>query len=214
MKLFNAELEGQLKEVFNEMKAPIELVHFTKAGAYTSEETKQYMEEIAALSEQITLRVVDFDASPELVSQYGIEMVPSTIFLNDKGIYEGVKFNGIPAGHEINSFVSAILEVSGAGEEAPDELKQYLEGLKQPVNIKVFITLGCPHCPGAVQKAHKLALLSPMITGEMVEAETFGELSTKFNVSSVPHIVINDAYSFVGNQPLEAFLQEIQKTQQ
>lgn len=214
MKLFSPELEGQLQEVFNEMKAPISLVHFTKAGAYTADETKQYMEEIAALSERIQLQVVDFDASPELVSQYGIEMAPSTIFLNEKGQYEGVKFNGIPAGHEINSFVSAILEVSGAGEEAPEELKAYLEGLKQPVNIKVFITLGCPHCPGAVQKAHKLALLSPMITGEMVEAETFGELSSKFNVSSVPHIVINDQYSFVGNQPLEAFLQEIQKTQQ
>lgn len=214
MKLFSPELEAQLKEVFNEMKSPIELVHFTKTGAYTSEETKQYMEEVAALTDKISLKVVDFDASPELVKAYGIELVPSTVFLNDKGVYEGVKFNGIPAGHEINSFVSAILEVSGAGEEAPEELKAYLEGLKEPVNIKVFITLGCPHCPGAVQKAHKLALLSPMITGEMVEAETFGELSSKFNVSSVPHIVINDQYSFVGNQPLEAFLQEIQKTQQ
>lgn len=214
MKLFNQELEEQLKEVFNEMKAPIELLHFTKAGAYTSEETKQYMEEIAALSDKISLKVVDADSSPELVSQYAIELVPSTVFLNDKGSYEGVKFNGIPAGHEINSFVSAILEVSGAGEEAPEELKAYLESLKEPVNIKVFITLGCPHCPGAVQKAHKLTLLSPMITGEMIEAETFGELSNRFNVSSVPHIVINDQYSFVGNQPLEAFLQEIQKTQQ
>lgn len=213
MKLFSTDLEEQLKEVFNEMKSSIQLVHFTEKGAYTSEETKQYMEEVAALTDKISLQVVDFKASPELAAKYGIEMVPSTVFLNAEGAYEGVKFNGIPAGHEINSFVSAILEVSGAGEEAPEELKTYLEGLKEPVNIKVFITLGCPHCPGAVQKAHKLALLSPMITGEMVEAETFGDLSSKFNVSSVPHIVINDTYSFVGNQPLEAFLNEIQKTQ-
>lgn len=214
MKLFNEELEGQLREVFGEMKQPIQLALFLKEeGCYTGEETKSYMSEIAALSDKIELKIYDVEKDKALAEQYGIEMVPSTVFLNHAGAYEGVKFNGIPAGHEINSFVSAVLEVSGAGEEAPEELQAFLDGLTEPVNIKVFITLGCPHCPGAVQKAHKLALLSPMITGEMVEAETFGELSTKFNVSSVPHIVINDTYNFVGNQPLEVFLSEIAKTQ-
>lgn len=63
------------------------------------------------------------------------------------------------------------------------------------------------------KKAHKLALESPLVDAEMVEAQTFYELSEKFNVSSVPKIVINDQYELVGNQPLEVFLQEIAKTQ-
>ncbi len=215
MTLFNEELQEQLVEVFNEMKQEITLVLFTKEGeCYTCEETKAYMQEIAALTNKIHLVEKKIETDLEDVKKYNIEMVPSVIFLNDKGLYEGVKFNGIPAGHEINSFVSAVLEVSGAGEEAPDELKAWLENIKMPVNIKVFITLGCPHCPGAVQKAHKLALLSPAITGEMIEAQTFMEISDKFNVSSVPKIVINDQYEFVGNQPLEVFLREIEKTQQ
>ena len=83
--------------------------------------------------------------------------------------------------------------------------------ITEPTNIKVFVTLGCPHCPGAVNKAHLLALMNPNIVGEMVEAQTFSELSNRFNVSSVPHIVINDKHSFVGNQPLESFLDEIQR---
>lgn len=215
MKLFNEDLQKQLVEVFNEMKSDITLVLFTKEGeCYTCAETKGYMEEIAALSDKIHFVEKNADKDAAEAEKYQIEMVPSVVFLNGKGEYEGVKFNGIPAGHEINSFVSAVLEVSGAGEEAPEDLKAWLENIKDPVNIKVFITLGCPHCPGAVQKAHKLALLSPAITGEMIEAQTFMEISDKFNVSSVPKIVINDQYEFVGNQPLEVFLKEIEKTQQ
>lgn len=51
------------------------------------------------------------------------------------------------------------------------------------------------------------------IEAEMVEAATFPELSRRFNVSSVPKIVINDEYEIVGNQPIEYFLMEIDKTQ-
>lgn len=215
MKLFNEDLQAQLKEVFAEMKEEITLALFTdKNGCDTCVETKSFMEEIAEISERIHLKIYDISDDEAVAKAYNVERVPATVFLNHKEAYEGVKFYGIPAGHEINSFVSAVLEVSGAGEEAPEELLERLGQIKKPVNIKVFTTLGCPHCPGAVQKAHKLALLSPMIEGEMIEAETFGELSDQFNVSSVPKIVINDKYEFVGNQPIEAFLKEIEKTQQ
>ena len=53
-----------------------------------------------------------------------------------------------------------------------------------------------------------MAMLNDNIEAEMVEAQTFNELSMKHNVSSVPHIVINDGKSFVGNQPIETFINE------
>ena len=105
----------------------------------------------------------------------------------------------------------AILEVSGNASEVPENLQKRIESITKPVNIKVFITLSCPHCAGAVQKAHKLALLNKNIEAEMIEAQTFSEISDKFNVSSVPKIVINDQYELIGNQPIEAFLKEIER---
>lgn len=214
MKLFNEDLQKQLREVFDNMNNEITLVVFTKEGpCYTCEETKSYMEEIEALSDKIHLKIYDLEKDSEIAKQYNVEVVPSTVFLNGEGVYEGVKFYGIPAGHEINSFVAAIMEVSGTGEDLPEAMMKRIQAIEKPVNIKVFVTLGCPHCPGAVEKAHKLALLSPHIEGVMIEAETFGDLSEKFNVSSVPKIVINDQYELVGNQPIEAFLKEIEKTQ-
>jgi glutaredoxin-like protein len=214
MKLLNEELSTQLKEVFADMKNPITIAVFTKEGeCNTCEETVAFMQEIEGLSDKISLKKYDMEKDAELAQAYQVEMVPSIVLLDKDDTYVGIKFNGIPAGHEINSFIPALLEVSGSGERLPESFGEKINALQKPVNIKVFVTLSCPHCAGAVQKAHKLALESPMINAEMIEAQTFGEISNKFNVSSVPKIVINDQYEFVGNQPLEIFLEEIEKTQ-
>lgn len=214
MSLLNAQIEEQLREVFADMKKDITLAVFTeKTGCETCEDTVSFMKEIEALSDKIHLEVLDLEEHKERADAYHVVMTPSIVLLDDQKSYVGIKFNGIPAGHEINSFIPAILEVSGAGEALPETFMESLNSLKKPVNIKVFVTLSCPHCAGAVQKAHKLALESGLIDAEMVEAQTFYELSEKFNVSSVPKVVINDQYEFVGNQPLEIFLEEIAKTQ-
>lgn len=214
MALLNEQLQGQLKEVFGSMKNEITLAVFTKEGeCYSCEETVSFMKEIEALSDKISVETYDLEKDSERADEYNVVMAPSIVLLDSEKKYRGVKFNGIPAGHEINSFIPGILEVSGAGEALPEELLSQVNALSKPVNIKVFVTLSCPHCAGAVQKAHKLALESDYIDAEMVEAQTFDELSNKFNVSSVPKIVINDQYEFVGNQPLEVFLEEIAKTQ-
>lgn len=210
MKMFNADLEAQLKEVFNDLTNDVTIALFTEEGCYSCEETTSYMEEVEALSDKIHLEKYTLSENQDLATRYQVEMVPSIVLLDSEKNYKRIKFNGIPAGHEINSFIPALLEVSGTVSELPEDLTKRIESIDQPVNIKVFITLACPHCPGAVQKAHKLALMNPNIHAEMVEAQTFSELSDRFNVSGVPKIVINDTEELLGNQPLEAFLSSIE----
>ncbi|QVK17494.1 thioredoxin family protein [Mycoplasmatota bacterium] len=212
MKLLNEEITKQLLELFNNLVNDVTIALFTKEGECpTCEETRGYMQEIEALSDKIHLKEYDINKDQELARSYHVEMVPSIVLLNDKEEYLGIKFNGIPAGHEINSFIPTILEVSGNVSNLPDKIQKRIDNITKPTNIKVFITLGCPHCPGAVQKAHKLALSNENIDSEMIEAGTFYDISNKFNVSSVPKIVINDEYELIGNQPIEAFLTEIEK---
>ncbi len=214
MKLLNDQLREQLGEVFSNMKKDVTLAVFTQEGeCNTCTETVGFMEEIESLNEKIHLKKYDLNKDADKAKEFEVSMVPSIVLLDDQESYLGIKFNGIPAGHEINSFIPGILEVAGSGETLPESLLNELKAISKPVNIKVFVTLSCPHCAGAVQKAHKLALESPFINAEMIEAQTFGEISDKFNVSSVPKIVINDQYEFVGNQPLDVFLEEIRKTQ-
>lgn len=210
-KIFNDDLQKQLREVFEGLAEDVSIALFTKSGdCYTCAETISYMEEFDSLSDKIHLKKYDINENADLAKTYHVEMVPSIVLLDAQGNYRGVKFNGIPAGHEINSFISALLEVSGNLSPVPEELTKRIENIKKPVNIKVFVTLGCPHCPGAVQKAHKMALMNSNIDAEMIEAQTFDDISSKFNVSGVPKIVINDQYELVGNQPIQAFLDKME----
>jgi glutaredoxin-like protein len=208
-KLLNEEIQKQLKDVFNELKENVEMVLFIdKEACESCEATQSLLSEVADLSDKLSVSVHNLDS--DLAKTYDITMAPSFVMLDGTGAYKGVKFNGIPAGHEINSFISALIEMSGAQSDIPAEILERIQKIDKPVNIKVFVTLSCPHCPGAVQKAHKIAMLNPNVVGEMIEAQTFPELSNKFNVSGVPKIIINDSLELVGNQPIERFLDQIE----
>lgn len=211
-KLLNQDLQKQIGVFLNPMKENISIVLFTsESNCDSCKDTLQLLTEVSELSEKVTFVSKDIEKDAEEVKKYGVTMVPSFVMLDKDGNYKGVKFNGIPAGHEINSFLTAILDMSGVNFGFDDALIERIKNIKSPVNIKVFVTLSCPHCPGAVNKAHRLAMLNENIEGEMIEAQTFMELSNKFKVQGVPKIVINEKYELVGNQPIEAFLAELER---
>ena len=61
--------------------------------------------------------------------------------------------------------------------------------------------------------AHRMALESPLVQAEMVEAMEFPELSNRHNVSGVPQTTINDgAGQMIGAAPEEMLLDEIRKS--
>ncbi len=211
-KLLDQDLQNQIKEFLSPMKGNVTLVLFTQDGPCdTCVETKQLLSEIAELSDKLSFVEKDLVEDIKEADLYGIEMTPSFVMLDHEGKYRGVKFNGIPAGHEINSFLSAILDMSGLDFGYDEKLISRIKKINKPVNIKVFVTLSCPHCPGAVNTAHRLAMINSNIEGEMIEAQTFYTLSEKYNVSGVPKIVINEKHELVGNQPVEAFLKLLER---
>lgn len=60
--------------------------------------------------------------------------------------------------------------------------------------------------------AHQMALESPMVEAEGVEAMEFPDLSDRFNVSGVPQTTINFGEgTMVGAAPEEYLVNEIQK---
>ena len=60
--------------------------------------------------------------------------------------------------------------------------------------------------------AHRMAVESPLVEAEMVEAMEFPELSDRFNVSGVPQTTINaGAGTLVGAGPEEYLVAEIMK---
>jgi len=153
--------------------------------------------------------VYDFKKDKDLAKKYGVDKIPAMVILTADGKDNGIRFFGLPGGYEINSFISSLLEVSGQQHELNDELMKRIEKIKKDVRIQVFITLGCPHCPGAVSNAHHLAMLNDHVSADMVEAQTFNTESIKYSVSAVPKIIINEKHELVGNQPIEKYLEVI-----
>ena len=83
------------------------------------------------------------------------------------------------------------------------------EHVTGPIDIKVFVTPTCPHCPRAVTLAHKLAAESPHIRATCVEATEFMELSRRYRVTGVPKTIVNDTVEILGAVPEDAFVRSV-----
>lgn len=207
MSLITGEIQTQLTDLFKTLKTDVHIALFTATeGCDTCKDTSDLLGDVAALSDKINLEIFDLTQDSAYAETLGIVRAPSFALLNGDKKNLGIVFNGIPAGHEFSSFLTGLMEVGGAGEALPEPFKKRIEAIVKPVHIKVFVTLGCPHCSGAVAKAHKLALENPNIFSEMIECGTFPEEADKYNVTGVPKIVINEKNELMGNQPLEGFL--------
>ena len=212
MSLFNEDVKKQLKDIFEGLNKPVNMVLFTdESDCETCKETTEFMKEMEELSEKMTLELYDVKKNHEQAKLYKVDKAPGIVLLDENKKDFGVVFSGIPAGHEINSFISGIMELSGSGETLPQEVTTQLAELDKPVKIKVFVTLACPHCSGAVSKAHKLAYENENIEAEMIECSTFPELASKYNVQGVPKIVFNETEELIGNQPFDQFIEAVMK---
>ena len=210
-KLLNEELQNQIREFLSNMKDEVTFIFFaSEKNCETCEQTKMLLSEISELTDKITFVEKSLENDKADAEKYDITLAPSFVILDHEGKYKGVKFNGIPAGHEINSFLSAVIDMSGVEFGFEQEIIERIKQIDKPVHIKVFVTLSCPHCPGAVSNAHRLAMLNNNIKSEMIEAQTFYDLSQKYKVSGVPKIVINEKHELMGNQPLEAYLNTLE----
>lgn len=171
-------------------------------------ENRELAQELTALTDKVKLEVFDLLKDKEKATQHGVDKVPATVILGDKGSH--VKLYGTPAGYEFNTYLKDIIQLSRGETELSPETRKTLSGLKAPVHIKVFVTSTCPYCPGAVSLAHQFAMENPNIKADMIEISEFPQLAVKYNVMGVPKIVINENIELLGLQPEEEFLRQIQ----
>ncbi len=208
--MFNEEMRSQLKEILKGMKLDVHALYFGVEENPSTQATKSMLKELAEVTNKFVVEEYQLD-SP-LAKEHNIDKNGGFTLVTSEKKVNGVKFYGPPAGYEINSLIHTILDVSeGHIHELEEEIKERIVAIDKKVDIKVFIGLQCPHCPGAVITAHTLARLNDNIEAEMVEASSYPELSQEFNISSVPRIVINNGKGdLLGNQPIEEFLRVIE----
>jgi glutaredoxin-like protein len=216
-KLLDDKIKDQVKEFFGELDKPVKIVFFGSGQQncdYCSE-TLGLLNEIAELSELISIESFDFEENQDIAQQYNIDKVPMTVIAGMKKeeiIDYGIRLSGIPAGHEFTTLINDLVMVSKQDSGLSPAIREKLSKLENSVKLQVFVTPTCPYCPQAVILAHQMAMESQFVTGEMVEAMEFAELSSQFNVSGVPHTIINSGSGeVVGAVPESRLMVEIEK---
>ena len=210
MPLLNEEIAGHVKEELASLAGPVRLIVFTQEiECEFCAETRQLVEEMAQLSDQLTAEVYDFVADQEKVRELGIDKIPAIAVIGQEDY--GVRFYGIPSGYEFASLLHAIQAVAAGKPELSEETMQVLADLTTPVHIQVFVTPTCPYCPVSVVLAHEMAIASPMVRADMVEAMEFPHLATKYQVMGVPRTVINETVSIEGAAPEPTVLEKLRE---
>ncbi|HFQ94779.1 MAG TPA: glutaredoxin [Anaerolineae bacterium] len=214
MSLLSEQDRETLTQEFTALKTSVKLIVFTQEfECQYCRETRQIAEEVAGLSDKISLEVYDFVEDQEIAEQYNIDKIPATVIVRggDAPQDYGIRYYGIPSGYEFSSIIHDILMVSQGDSELLPETREWLENLTEPVHMQVFVTPTCPYCPQAVLLAHKMAMESDLVTADMVEATEFPDLSMKYSVMGVPRTVINETIHMEGAAPEPMLLAKIQE---
>lgn len=139
MPLLDANTRQQVADELADLENPVKLVMFTQTfECQYCAETRQLCEEIADLSEQISVEVHNFVTDKEQVKEYGIDKIPAIAVVGEKDY--GVRYFGIPSGYEFMSLLDGVKTVSAGEVELMPETMAFLEGLKDPMHIQVFVT--------------------------------------------------------------------------
>jgi len=219
-KLLNDQVIQQINQAFAELKEPVQILLFSsKESCEYCAEAQQLLEEVTALNDKLELKVYDLQDNQEIAQKFNVQDAPVIVIAARDGSQVndlGIKFLGIPSGHEFSTLINDILMVSKRESGLSEKTREFLKNLDKPLQIQVFVTPTCPYCPQAVLLAHRMAMENPqMIRAEGVEATEFQELANRFNVQGVPQTVINSGAGIVvGAVPEQNLLAEITRALQ
>jgi alkyl hydroperoxide reductase subunit AhpF len=137
----------QVRAALADMQRPVKMVMFTQGdgGALECdycEETRQLAQEVAELSDKITLEVRDFQGDAALAQSYGVDKIPAMVLLagGDPPKNHGIRLYGVPAGYEFSTLIEDLRMLGTGGAALSPATLKALGGLQSPVHIQVFVT--------------------------------------------------------------------------
>lgn len=191
----------QVRSIFQQLESnyTFHITYHSNHGQ--TQELVDLLNDVATCSDKLSCRLTETD-KPLL-----------EFSLLKEGIDTGVKFRGIPNGHEFTSLLLAVLNADGKGKNLPDEaISRRIKALQGPIHLQTYISLTCTNCPDVVQSLNIMALLSPQITHEMVDGGIFQEEVNALKIQAVPSVYANGKQLHVGRGSLGELLQKLEDT--
>lgn len=195
--MLDENLKQQLQSYLERVTQPIEIVA-SLDDSDASREMLALLEDVASLSALITLEQRTNDA----------ERTPS-FALNRTGERSGIRFAGIPMGHEFTSLVLALLQVGGYPPKVDAAVIEQIRSLKGEFKFETFISLSCQNCPDVVQALNLMAVLNPNVSHTMIDGALFQQEVEARRVMAVPTVYLNGEMFGQGRTTIEEILAKL-----
>ncbi|MGL6111503.1 MAG: alkyl hydroperoxide reductase subunit F [Rubrivivax sp.] len=193
-------LKAQLKAYLERVTRQVELVS-SLDDRPASQEMRELLDEIGALSDKIAVRHDGNDARrPSFsISQTGADM--------------GVRFAAIPMGHEFTSLVLALLQAGGHPPKVEADVIEQIQALRSDDGsdfaFETYMSLSCHNCPDVVQALNLMAVLNPRIRHVAIDGGLFQAEVDARQVMAVPMVFLNGAMFHSGRIELADILAKI-----
>ena len=195
--MLDANIKQQLKAYMEKLQQPIELV-----AAYDdsdkSQELRELLEEIEPMSEKISLRTEESN-----------DVRRPSFSINRVGSDMGVRFAGIPMGHEFTSLVLALLQVGGHPSKASQDVIEQIQQLDGDFEFETYFSLSCQNCPDVVQALNLMSVLNPGVRHTAIDGALFQDEVEKREIMSVPSVYLNGEPWGQGRMTLEEIVSRL-----
>lgn len=192
-----AEHREQLAGLFARMERPL-VLKAEPDSRPVSEDLRRMLMELAALTDKLTVEWTPPADGPDR---------PCVRVLQADGADTGIAFHGVPGGHEFNSFVVGLYNAAGPGQSVDPALAEAIAAIDRPLDMQIVVGLSCTMCPELVMAAQKIAASNPLVTAKAYDVNHFPELRERYNIMSVPCLIINKTKVSFGKKTLGQLLE-------
>ena len=194
--MLDSNLKAQLKSYFERIVSPIVLTASVDGNA-SSAQMLELLNEVAEQSDKLTV-----------VTTGTAKNIPS-FTVSKAGEDARITFSGLPMGHEMTSFILAILQASGYPPKVEQEIIERIRELDGKLHFQTFISLSCHNCPDVVQALNLMAALNPNVEHEMIDGALFQSLVDQHQVMAVPTVLLNGEAFGQGRMTVEEIVTKL-----
>nr|WP_228114592.1 alkyl hydroperoxide reductase subunit F [Stenotrophomonas sp. MYb238] len=169
-------LKTQLQQYMGLLRQPLRLVASLDGSAASTEMRGLLDDIVAAGNGKISLDASGTDARR-----------PSFVIARE-GESHGVRFAGLPLGHEFESLVLALLWTGGHPPKVAQEVIDSIKAVDGEFAFEVYMSLTCHNCPDVVQALALMAILNPKINTTVIEGGAFQQEVEQRQVMAVPMV--------------------------
>ena len=189
-------LKSQLQTYLGMLRQPIRLIA-TLDESETGIEMRSLLQTIVGLSDKVSLDTSGADAR-----------APSFVVARD-GETQGVRFAGLPLGHEFTSLVLALLWTGGHPPKVEQDVLDAIKALDGDFNFEVYMSLSCHNCPDVVQALSLMAIFNPKVNTVVIEGGAFQAEVTEREIMAVPMVFLNGKVFGSGRMSVEEIVAKI-----